>query len=188
MILDKLPTPAGDEYAPFYAPYIAQVAGKPIGKILTEQLPALRRACEGLSESEADARYAPGKWSVRQMVGHLADAERVFGYRALRISRGDATPLAGFDENSYVEAGGFDRRPLAELLDDFQAARAANLSLLASFPSSAWGNRGIANGREITLGAIVHIIAGHVQHHLSILRDRYGLSVELPDGADAPAP
>ncbi|HEX2191383.1 MAG TPA: DinB family protein [Longimicrobiaceae bacterium] len=167
--------PAADEYAPFYAGYVASVREEDVSYVLARQPADLRGMCIDLAEAEALARYAPGKWSVKEVVGHLADAERVFAYRAFRIARGDATPLAGFDENAYVAAGGFDARSMRDLLDDFHVARMATLSLFRATPPAAWERRGVANGSDVSVRALAYVAAGHVRHHLVILRERYGL-------------
>lgn len=179
----QIPRPAPDEHAPFYAGYVAAVADRDVPGVLRRQAPALRAACAGLSEEEALARYAPGKWSVKEVLGHMADAERIFAYRLLRVARGDETPLSGFDEQAYVAAAGFDRQPTEALLEQFEQARAATLGLLRGLGPEAWERRGTANGHPVTARALGYILAGHAEHHLAILRERYGLAVPLPDDA-----
>lgn len=171
----QVPAPAADEYAPFYAGYVASIRDEDVLYVLALQPAELRRMCADLSDQEALARYAPGKWSVKEVVGHLVDAERVFSYRALRIGRGDATPLAGFDENAYVAAAGSEGRPMADLLGEFAAVRAATLALFRGMPDAAWERRGVANGLPVSTRALAHIAAGHVRHHVNLLRERYGL-------------
>lgn len=167
--------PAADEYAPFYAGYVAAVRDEDVLYVLASQPEELRGLCGSLSDEEALARYAPGKWSVKEVVGHMADVERIFAYRALRVGRGDATPLAGFDENAYVPASGSDRRPVAELLDEFDAVRAATLTLFRGMPEDAWERRGVANGAPVSMRALLYVTAGHARHHLDLLRERYRL-------------
>ena len=130
-----------------------------------------------LTDEQAGYRYAAGKWSVKEMIGHLADAERIFAYRLLRIGRGDDTPLPGFEENDYVRAAGSDRRRIRDLLDEWAAARDATAALVRGLPPEAWECRGTANGAVISARALVYIILGHVEHHRSILEERYGLAV-----------
>lgn len=168
-------SPAVDEYSPFFAGYVAAVAGRPVPDLLASQMEVIDRLFKPLSEEEAGFRYAPGKWSLRQMLGHLIDAERVFSYRAFRISRGDTTPLPGFDENPYVEAGNFDSRTVADLLDELHAARASTLALFRHIPPDAGMLRTVVNGVPLTLRAQAHVLAGHLEHHLRILAERYGL-------------
>lgn len=172
-----IPAPAPDEYAPFYAGYIASVAGADVRAVLERQIPALAAACAALPEDGALHRYAAGKWSIKEVIGHLADSERIFSYRALRTARGDATPLPGFDENAYVAAAGFDVRPLGELLEELRRVRASTLALLDGVDPRDWERRGTANGAEVSLRALAHIIAGHTAHHLRVLGERYGLPV-----------
>ncbi len=170
-----LPRPIADEAAQFYHGYIAEVAGENIGEQLLAQLAELERLYSSLDDRAALARYAPGKWSIKEILGHLSDAERIFAYRLLRICRGDATPLPGFDEKPYVAAGRFDDRPLATLLAEFRAVRLSSAALLEGIPQSAWSQRGQASGHPISARALAYIIVGHPAHHLAVLRDRYGL-------------
>ena len=176
MSMLTLPRPAADEAAPFYHDYIAEVQGENIGEQLRNQLAEVERLVATVDDRAALARYAPGKWSVKEVLGHLADVERIFGYRLLRIARGDATPLPGFDENRYVPAGRFDERPLRALLADFRTVRMSSLALVEGLPSAAWSARGAASGEAITARALAYILVGHVAHHLGVLRDRYGLA------------
>lgn len=171
----SIPVPGPDEYAPFYAGYVASVAHGALTELLERQVETLRELCGGLPGDAGDYRYAPGKWSVKQILGHVGDVERVFAYRLLRISRGDSTPLAGFEENAYVEAAGFERRTVGDLMDELELLRASTLTLMRHVPAVAWARRGVASGAEVTARALAYIIAGHMQHHTAILRDRYGL-------------
>ncbi|MDP1570103.1 MAG: DinB family protein [Vicinamibacterales bacterium] len=172
--------PAVGEYSAFYQGYLDRVAAEPrLRPVLARQLTAFE-ALAGLDEARASHRYADGKWSVREVVGHLADAERIFAYRMLRIARGDATPLAGFDENVYVAAAGFERRPMVEVAGELRDVRQATLSLLRSFDESMATREGRANETRVTLRAIAWIVAGHAAHHLAVLGERYGVSVAEP--------
>ena len=166
--------PLPDEYASFYAGYVARV---PAGDI-TRTLEQCARETDALLRSEpartrAGHRYAEGKWSVKEVLGHVTDAERVFSYRMLRIARGDATPLPGFDENAYTPAGEFDVRTLDDLLDDFLAVRHATLRLVRGLPAQAWTRRGTASDKTVSVRALAYIIAGHELHHRTILEQRY---------------
>ncbi len=167
--------PDDGEYAPYYAGYIGEVEGRTIADLLRKQPGRLRAIVGDLSDADARVRYASGKWSIKEVVGHLGDAERVFAYRAFRIARGDGTPLAGFDENEYVAAGGFDDRRIGDLLVEFEMLRAGTLSLFAALRPEQFEGRGVVNGQEISVRALAHILAGHAEHHLGVLRDRYGL-------------
>ena len=173
MNLLTLPRPRPDESAPFYHGYIAEVAGENIGEQLVSQLAELERLFSGLDDDGALARYAPGKWSIKEVLGHLTDVERIFGYRLLRIARGDGTPLPGFDQDAYVPAARFDEQPLASLLAGFRATRLSSVALFAGIPQSAWLLQGHASGHAISARALAYIIVGHAAHHLAVLRDRY---------------
>jgi len=173
----RIPAPEADEYAPFYAGYVALVRERdPVG-VLRRQMPVLRAVATGMTDAEGLTRYEAGKWSIKQVVGHLCDAERVFAYRLLRIVRGDATPLAGFDEGAYVAAGDFEARPVRSLLQELEAVRASTLRLVETVPPEAWARRGTANGFPISARALLFVLAGHVEHHFAILRERYGLAI-----------
>ena len=120
-----------------------------------------------------DSRYAPGKWSVKEILGHLNDTERIFAYRALRISRGDQTPLAGFEQDDYVRNGPFARHPLEDLIEDYIAVRRATISLFRNLDEAAWTRRGVASENEVTVRALAYMIAGHELHHRRILEEKY---------------
>jgi hypothetical protein len=165
--------PDSTEYAPYYEKYISLVPGDKIVTTLSSQIEDTLALLRGLSESQGELRYAPGKWSIKEVIGHLIDGERIFTYRALRMARNDRTPLPGFDENSYVENGNFGECRVAELADEFQAVRKSSIYIFRHLGQEAWGRRGVANDSEISVRAIAHIIAGHELHHLGIIRTRY---------------
>jgi uncharacterized damage-inducible protein DinB len=175
MSVTTLARPEAHEYIEYYERYIGRVPAGDVRETLANQIGVTRRLLAPLSEAEALRRYAPGKWSVKEVVGHLTDAERVFSYRALRFARADRTPLAGFDENTYVPAGNFDARPLASLVEEFADVRHATISLLRGLDQQALLRKGEANGQEVSVRALAYIIAGHELHHLGVLRDRYGI-------------
>ncbi|MEO7042823.1 MAG: DinB family protein [Gemmatimonadaceae bacterium] len=164
------------EYAPYYGTYIGPIADQDITALLVSQAQALD-ALRSFDESRALQRYAPDKWSVKEVVGHITDAERVFAYRMLRIARGDATPLAGFDQQPYVEAAHFDSMPISMLVDSFRATRASTLALMAEVSDDAWPRIGVASGFPVSARALAYIIAGHATHHVKILREKYKLSI-----------
>jgi hypothetical protein len=173
-----LPTPRYDrpdasEYASFYAGYVAAVPDGDLLAMLERQLEETTALLKGLPESRGNHAYAPGKWSIKVMLGHMADAERVFAYRALRIARGDPTPLASFDENAWAPNSGAASRTLADLIDEFRAVRAATLALLRHLPAEAPLRRGTASDNPVSVRALAWIIAGHERHHLRMLRERY---------------
>lgn len=173
--ITSLPFPEDGDFAPFYLPYLDAIRATGVGEPLLNQVPRLRARLGSLSDEAARHRYAEGKWSLKEVVGHLVDIERVMAYRVLRISRGDATPLAGVDQDPYVAEGGFDARSLSDLLDEFAVVREATLSLLRGLPPGVLARRGVASGVEVTAGAVVWIIAGHVEHHMGVLAERYGV-------------
>ena len=167
--------PDASEYAPFYAGY---VAGVPDGDIV----PTMRKAGDDLiatlaaiPESKGAYRYADGKWSVREVIGHMIDAERIFSYRALRIGRGDATPLPGFEEGDYSKTAGSDSRTMKDLVAEMASVRVSTLQLLESFPEDAWMHRGVASNAAVSTRAIAWIMTGHAIHHLKVLKERYGI-------------
>lgn len=155
--------------------YIAPVPGADALAGLVSQGEDVERLLGALSEARALHRYAPGKWSVKEIVGHLCDCERIYAYRALRFARGDETPLPGFEENDYVPAGRFDARPLAELLEEWRTVRASTLALYRGLDGEALLRRGLANGNLVSVRALAWMAVGHTQHHLRVLRERYGL-------------
>jgi hypothetical protein len=167
--------PDESEYAPFYAGYIAKVADVDVLELLERQSGHLRDLASAASPEQQEFRYAPGKWSVREVFGHLIDGERIFGYRAFRIGRGDQTPLPGFDENEYVAASGYHRQDLVSLADELALVRAANLAVLKALSEEDWRRIGTANGYPISVRALAFIMAGHVEHHVALLGERYGL-------------
>ena len=167
--------PASDEYHPYYAGYVAEVPAGDVLAVLERQLDETARLLRRVPPERETFRYALGKWSIREVVGHLADVERVLSHRALRFARNDPTPLPGFDENTYVPAGAFDRRPLPELLEELAAVRRATLALFRPFDAAAWARAGDANGSRVTVRALAYIIAGHERHHVGVLRERYGV-------------
>ncbi len=172
-------TPVGrpdpTEHAPYYAGYISEVPEGEIVDLLHQQQAAFRRLAESVPPDKELFRYAPGKWSVRQVVGHLADCERSFAFRSLAIARGDRQPLPGLDETLYMAHSRFDAIPLADLVEDLLAVRRASLHLFRHLDEAAWHRIGTANGVPVSVRALAHITAGHAEHHLKILRERYGV-------------
>jgi DinB superfamily len=167
--------PLETEYASFYAGYVSLVPETDILEVLRRQVVELERVARSVPPERETYRYAPEKWSIRELFGHLGDAERVFGYRAFCISRNDKAPLPGFDEKTYIANAGYDRRPLAELTFDLVATREANLRVLSSLDETAWRRSGNANGSPVSVRALGFIMAGHARHHLRVLSERYGV-------------
>jgi hypothetical protein len=165
--------PAADEYAPYYGRYIAQVPDGDLLATLTRQGAETAALLRAIPEQRGSHRYAPDKWSIKDVVLHIADAERVFAYRALSFARRDPTPLPSFDENAWAPRAGADRRQLANLVTELELVRAATLGLLRGLDDEQVGQRGTASGKEVTTRALAWIIAGHERHHVAILRERY---------------
>jgi len=169
--------PARDEYADFHQGYIATVAHEPDGIAVLERQQSSIVRFAALSPQQASHRYEAGKWSVKEVVGHLCDSERVVSYRLMRIARGDKTPLPGFDETAIAAGSNAARRPLADLVEELAAVRKSTIALVKSLDETGLAQRGTVNNWSLTAHGIVFIIAGHFAHHVNLLRDRYGISV-----------
>jgi hypothetical protein len=169
--------PEPDEYAGFYARYVEAIPLEREAIDVMEGQAAAIDMLGRLSPEQAAHRYAPGKWSVRQVVGHLADVELIFSYRLLRIARGDATPLPGFDENAFVDAAPFEAQPIAELAGYLQSARGATLAIVRGLDERVMARRGMVNDHLVSARALAYVSAGHLAHHLALLRDRYQLDL-----------
>jgi hypothetical protein len=165
--------PEPTEYHSDYAGYISLVPESDIIAALTAQLAQTQEMFRGVDESRAGHRYAPGKWSIREVAGHMSDGERVFGYRAFAIARGETALLPSFDENPYVAASGYDTWSMRDLIDTFTALRTANLITLRALDEEAWSRVGNANGHPVTPRAIAFTLVGHERHHSKVLRERY---------------
>lgn len=168
-----IPRPQPGEYAPHYERYVALVPGSDILATLDAERRRTLLLLSGRDETDGEFRYAPDKWNAKQVLGHVCDTERVFAYRALRIARGDQTPMEGFEQDDYVRNGPFAVVPLAEIVDDYIAVRRATLTLLRNLEEQAWTRRGMANKNEVTVRGLAYIIAGHELHHRRILEEKY---------------
>jgi hypothetical protein len=164
--------PEDGEHAQYYQKYISLVPPGNIVAVLETQFDETLSVLSGLTESQAEKHHAPYTWSIKDVVGHLIDSERIFGYRALRFARQDAKELPGFDENDYAVQAVSDARALADLLQEFAHVRQSHLDFFRSLPADAWLRRGVANGDSVTVRALAYIIAGHERHHVGILRKR----------------
>ncbi|HJR36107.1 MAG TPA: DinB family protein [Gemmatimonadales bacterium] len=165
--------PDPSEYAPFYAGYVAKVPEGDLLVTLEAQIGEFFQSLNPITDAKGQFAYAPGKWTIKEVLLHVVDAERVFSYRAMRIARADETPLPGFDEKAWVPQSGANDRTVADLLGEFRAVRTATGALLRHLPADAVTRRGIASGNVVTVRALAWIIAGHPMHHLGILRERY---------------
>jgi uncharacterized damage-inducible protein DinB len=165
--------PDETEYAPYYGRYIGRVPDGDILARLESQLAETLALLRGLTPEQAAHRYAPDKWSIKQVVGHMSDTERIFAYRALRFARNDSTPLPGFEQDDYMAAARFDERTLGDLADELELVRRSSLALLRPLDESAWQRRGVASGAEMSVRALAYTMAGHEIHHREILVTKY---------------
>ena len=165
--------PEPGEYNPYYDRYISLVPGADILGTLDGQRRQTLLLLSGRDEADGNFRYAPGKWSAKEVLGHVCDTERIFAYRALRISRGDQTPIEGYEQDDYVKNGPFARIPLEEIVEDYIAVRRATLTLFRNLEETAWTRSGVANKNEVTVRALAYTIAGHELHHRRILEEKY---------------
>ena len=165
--------PDETEYLSYYGRYISLVPDGDILSMLSRQLDETLALLQSIPEERAGFRYAPDKWSIKQLVGHVIDTERIFAYRALRFARNDDTPLSGYEQDDYVRNSSFDDYPLAELSEEFANVRRANLFLFKHLSEEAWLRRGSASESEVSVRALAYILAGHELHHTAILRARY---------------
>jgi uncharacterized damage-inducible protein DinB len=165
--------PEKGDYALYYEKYVALVPSGDFLEILQQQQRELARLLAPLTEQQAEFRYAPGKWSIKETIGHISDAERIFAYRLLRIARGDQTPLTSFEQDGYIQTGNFSARTLSDLLEEFSTVRSASMSLVRSLDDAAWLRRGTASQKEVSVLALAFIIAGHERHHRTIFEERY---------------
>lgn len=168
-----MPRPQPNDYAAYYNTYIAKVQGENVKEIISSYSEPLLQFYSSLPEEKADHRYAEGKWSVKELLQHIIDAERIFSYRALRIARKDQTALPGFDENTYTPASKASERTLQSLKDEFAAVRKATDILLDTFDEEQLSQRGMASNQPVTANAIAFIMFGHMIHHKQVLEERY---------------
>ncbi|MEZ4687685.1 MAG: DinB family protein [Bacteroidia bacterium] len=166
--------PSPNEYAPYYHTYVGKIDPQTdLISLLKSQFEASALLLSGLTEAQELFRYAPGKWSIRELLGHMTDGERVFAYRAMRIARGDSTPLPGFEQDDYVAVANFDRRSAASLLAEWRGLREATIALAEGLNEEAEARMGVASDNPVSVRALLYIIAGHEKHHMEILRERY---------------
>ena len=165
--------PETGEFLPYYGKYIDLVGSGDVLSTLSRQMAETQALLRSLPASVSTYRYAPGKWSVNEVVGHLIDSERIFAARALRFARSDATPLPGFEQDDYVRNSTFDSYPLGELASELGSVRESTVFLFKHLNEDAWMRRGTANGAEVSVRALAYIIAGHELHHREMLRARY---------------
>jgi DinB family protein len=169
--------PANNEYDSYYHRYISLVPDEDVLIALDQQLAETLILLRSLSEQHGSFRYEPQKWSVKEVLGHMIDTERIMAYRALRIARNDRTPIEGFEQDDYVKNGGFESRSVSNLAREFEQVRRTTISLFRNLEPDAWERRGIANNVEVSVRALAYIIAGHELHHKNGLKEKYGLGI-----------
>lgn len=172
-MLATLTPPSPDEYAPSYSDYIERAAAADLRDLLPRQIEVLHSLLDRLSDEQACFRFGPQEWSVKEMIGHVDDVERVFSYRLLRISRGDGTPLPGFDQNDYVRESNFDQRSMQDILMEFEFLRRANLIMINNLTDAMLDLRGTASGFTVSVRGLIYMIPGHVEHHIASLHQNY---------------
>ena len=165
--------PSNEEYNEYFQRYVDLVPEGDIRQVLEQSLKTTAELFGSFSEDQGNYRYAPDKWSLKEVIGHITDSERIMSYRALRIARGDKTPLAGYDENAFISNSSFSELPLAAIMEDYAAVRRATLSLLAGISEEAWTRTGVVSNKESSARAWFYILAGHELHHLNVVRERY---------------
>lgn len=165
--------PAQSEHNPYYSKYIDLVEGDDVVSALKRQLRETIAFLNCVSNEESISRYAPGKWSVREVVGHMIDTERIFAYRALRIARGDTTPLPGFEQDDFIRGGTFDKFRWSALIEEFDLVRRGNILMFSGFSEEAWKRTGTASGWTVSARALAWIIAGHELHHRQVIEEKY---------------
>jgi len=173
-MLKQISLPAADEYADFYTDYVQRASQRDdIYAALPDQIDELRSAVGQLSDAQALFKPGPKEWSIKEVMGHLNDVERVFSYRLLRISRNDPTPLPGFEQEDFVRMAGFDDYPLDDLLAEFEHLRRANLIAIQHMDAKAVVRRGTASGATVSARALIYMLVGHVDHHMASLHEKY---------------
>jgi hypothetical protein len=172
--MTSLTIPAPDEYAPFYADYVQRASQRSdVYAALSDQIAEIHTALDALTDPQACFKPGPQEWSIKEVIGHLNDVERVFAYRLLRISRNDPTPLPGFEQEDFVRAAGYDRYSLADLVREFDFLRQANIIAIGHMTDEAIDCRGTASGYTVSARALIYMIVGHVDHHMASLQEKY---------------
>ncbi|MBK8465413.1 MAG: DinB family protein [Chloracidobacterium sp.] len=165
--------PETNEFDPYYNNYISLIEGNDVLQILDAQPSELREIFAGMPEEKGTFAYAEGKWTIKELLSHLIDGERMFAYRTLRVSRGDKTPIEGFEQDGYIENSNANNRSFAELLEEFDLQRRSNMLLFNNLSDEDSKRMGTANEKEISTRALIYTMAGHIRHHIQILNERY---------------
>ena len=173
-LMNKLTTPNSNEYAEFYVGYVQRAEARDdVLAALPKQINEIKSALGNLSDDQALFRDMPKEWSIKEVIGHLNDVERVFSYRLLRVSRNDATPLPGFEQDDYVREAGFDEHPLNDLIQEFEYLRSANILAIQNMSDESSLRVGTASGNPVSARALIYMLVGHVDHHMASLREKY---------------
>lgn len=167
--------PTASEYSPYHAGYVALVPEEDVLSAMEQQSSEMQKVLASLDEARGAHRYAEGKWSVKEVIGHVVDSERIFGYRALAFARGESQALPGFDEKAYVENASFGDWKLGELAELYAVVRRANIVFFKNLREELWDRRGTASDVPVSVRGIAYVIVGHERHHLNVLRERYGV-------------
>ncbi|HVN48172.1 MAG TPA: DinB family protein [Bacteroidota bacterium] len=167
--------PAEDEYQSYYVRYISLVPETEILPVLHRQIEELQQLASGISSERETFRYAPGKWTIREVFGHLVDYERVFAYRAFCISKGDQASFPSFEQDDYIYNAHYNQRPLADIMDELLLLRKSNLAFLSLLTDDDWNRRGTVNNHSISVLALGYMMAGHIRHHVNVLKQNYGV-------------
>ena len=170
----KLTSPTAEEFSPFYADYVQRAQSK--GDVLTalpKQIDELNATLGKLTDEQARFKPAPAEWSIKEVIGHLNDVERIFSYRLLRVSRNDKTSLPGFEQDDFVREAGFDGHPLKDLLQEFELLRGANILAINNMKEEATKRIGTASNNPVSARALIHMLVGHVDHHMASLQEKY---------------
>ncbi|PYS86888.1 MAG: hypothetical protein DMF62_14295 [Acidobacteria bacterium] len=167
--------PETSEYDAYYERYVSRVADEDIIPVLESQPAELRSMFSNVGDDRGNYKYADDKWTLKEVLSHLIDGERMFAYRVLRISRGDETPIEGFEQDGYIENSNANNRPFAELLEEFDLQRRSNVLLIKNLSEEATKRLGMASGLEVSVRGLIYIMGGHVRHHFAILKDLYSI-------------
>ncbi|HUS19978.1 MAG TPA: DinB family protein [Terriglobales bacterium] len=172
-VATRMKKPEASEHAEYFGRYINLVPEGDIVATLESQTAKFAGFLRTIPESRGEVSYAPGKWSIKEVLGHIIDAERIFAYRALRFARGDQNPLPGFEQDDYVRTAGHNRSTMAELIEEFELVRKADILMFKQFDDAAWERKGTASGNAMSVRALAFTLAGHVEHHLKVLNEKY---------------
>jgi len=170
MIIEQ---PQSSEYPPYYQHYLDLVSNGDVIKTLKDQIMDIQAVISKIPEEKEGYAYAEGKWTIKEVIGHVIDTERILGYRVLRFARKDKTVLPGFDENAFVSNANFNKRTLYELAHEFAIVREANITLFKTFEKEHLIQKGNANGQEVSVRSVIYMIAGHASHHMNVIKTKY---------------